>query len=96
MKMLEKIKKLRWTLLWPVIEASLWVWPGIFLILVGVQILLNSRTLGWLFVPVLLGYIGLLIGVFSYTQIAKSKRELRGIIGDELYFQLYPKDRSGR
>ncbi len=95
MKLFGKIKELRWTILWPVIETSLWVWPGIFLILVGVQILLHSRTLGWFFVPVILGYIGLLIGAFGYTQIAKSKRDLRGIIGEELYFQLYPKDKSG-
>lgn len=93
MKLIQCVKRLRWTVLWPVLEASLGVWPGIFLILVSVQILLHSRQLGWFFVPVVLLYIGSLIAGFAYTQFAKSRRDLRGVIGDELFFQLYPKEK---
>ena len=93
MKLFKWIKSVRWTILWPVIETSLWVWPGIFLILVSVQIMLHADVLGVFYWPVLFSYFALLIAGFGLTQFRKNKRDLRGVIGDDLYFQLYPKEK---
>lgn len=94
MKVFQKIKELRYTILRPVLETSVWVWPGILLILTAVQIMLHARKLGVFFLPVLLLYGFLLYTAFLLTQKKKEKRDLRGIIGDELYFELYPKEKQ--
>ena len=92
--MFKKIfERLRYSMLWPVTETSIWVWPGIFLILVSVQILLHAEQLGIFFWPVVMLYVGLLITAFKLTQMVKEKRDLRGVIGDELFFRLYPKEK---
>lgn len=84
---------LRWSVLTAVAEASVGVWSGILLILVAVQILLNVKRLGVFCIPIFLLYFALLTAAFFLAENAKAKRAERAIMGDELYFQIYPKDK---
>ena len=85
---------LRWSVLTPIAEASAGVWSGILLILVAVQILLNVKRLGVFCIPVFLLYFALLTAAFFLVENAKAKRVERALMGDELYFQIYPKDKQ--
>lgn len=88
------LDRLRWSILTPIAEASAGVWTGIFLILTAVQILLNVKRLGVFCIPLFLLYVALLTAACFMAEKAKAKRIERGLMGDELYFQIYPRDRK--
>ena len=89
-------ERLRWSILAPIAEASAGVWTGILLILTAVQILLNVKKFGVFCIPVFLLYVLLLTAAYFLAENAKAKRIERVLMGDELYFQIYPRDRLRR
>ena len=56
-------------------------------------VIINLKRLGWLWLPLFITYWTLLSVVYRLIILHREKREERFLYGDELYFQLYPRDR---
>jgi len=62
-------------------------------LLVLVSIILNAGRLGCFFIPALALYLAILAGIGWVLNRRKEKIEEHGLMGDELYYELYPVDR---
>ncbi len=65
----------------------------VFVVLPVAFIIINLKWLGWLWLPLFITYWALLSVVYRLIILHREKREERFLYGDELYFQLYPRDR---
>ena len=76
----------------PVVEASLVVWPTVIVMAGAGAIYWNGDKLGVLMWPVFLLYFTAVAAAAAMVWELNSRRLLRSQIGDELYYQLYPRD----
>lgn len=67
---------------------------GVFvLFLIFCGIILMAGKLGYGFVPVMLGYISLLAAGAAYLLRRKKKREFMAVVGKEVYYEVYPREK---
>lgn len=64
----------------------------VFVVLPVAFVIINLKRLGWLWLPLFITYWLLLSVVYRLIILHREKREERFLYGDELYFQLYPRD----
>lgn len=53
----------------------------------------NAPTLGWWFVPVLVVYFTLLVFLLALILRRHELREMRALLGDETFYEKFPKER---
>ena len=58
-----------------------------------VCLLLRPERLGWLFLPVVFLFFAIPLGILYQLLRQKELHRLRALLGDELFFETFPKER---
>jgi ABC-type transport system involved in cytochrome c biogenesis permease subunit len=89
----KKRKKQRISRLVPLFHAFTALAILVVILLVFVAIVLHSKELGVFFVPAVIAYVAVLALAGWFLNHQKEKLELHGMVGDEIYYAIYPVDR---